>query len=679
MKSRIVSSFLPMDLVCTIKVCALTIAMLTTGSVAVASTSRNLIVNGDGESGVCTQTWYELNTVPGWTVVEGSPSVVCYTLLDGAPTPSASSAGKGFIADGPFGDSALSQTVDVASAREAIDKGGVTFELSGWLGGWSDGWGQGVVTATFLDESGKSLGTPALLSGGSAAARNNTTEFLAVTPAAGKVPVGTRSIVVLLQFFNASDNEGYADNLSLTLSTPVTEQVLTRPESTVPHFDHVFVVMEENTGGAKMISEIVSANQNKSTPIAPFISSLMMQGTLLTNISATTHPSDPNYRAIASGEIYSDSNTYPLNDPATNLADRLEAEGLTWKEYLQGMGTPCNVNNVTGDTQYDQLFSGDDAPFATFQDIYTDPARCAAHIVSTTQLTADDGGTETAPIHYPVAKPEPPALPASPLPNFAWIGADDYDEGEASGNGTPASVSAQDAWLDATLTPLLKSKAWTQERSLLILTWDESYDKGPNTIATLLVGSRNLVREGYSSNVNYNHYSITRTIGEALHVPPMTSNDEYAQPINDAFTNSCETKTVAFSTSTPTVVQGARAVFSYVTPAAQYSVTNWVGIYPVDQTSLSGSTQWGYITNATGTENELNAGIDPDTATPALAQKTAGTPGTATTISDAPANGAISFDTSTLAAGNYKAYYLADNGYNALAGPVYFTVLPTPQ
>ena len=42
-------------------------------------------------------------------------------------------------------------------------------------------------------------------------------------------------------------HDGYADDLSLTLSTPVTPPAQpTPPASTVPGFDHVFVVMMEN-------------------------------------------------------------------------------------------------------------------------------------------------------------------------------------------------------------------------------------------------------------------------------------------------------------------------------------------------------------------------------------------------------------------------------------------------
>jgi hypothetical protein len=103
---------------------------------AVAANSGNLLVDGDGESGTCTTDWSAVNTVPGWTVTQGSPSIVCYSI-GSFNTPSTGSGGSAFIADGPYGDSALRQNVNVSTAATAIDGGNVTYNLSAWLGGYT--------------------------------------------------------------------------------------------------------------------------------------------------------------------------------------------------------------------------------------------------------------------------------------------------------------------------------------------------------------------------------------------------------------------------------------------------------------------------------------------------------------------------------------------------------------
>jgi hypothetical protein len=590
-----------------LKLAALCSAGLLFAAPARAYTSANLIVDGGGESATCTGDWYALNTVPGWTVLQGYPDAVCYSVASFS-TPASPAAGNAFIADGPWGDSALSQTVNVASAAGAIDGGGVSFELSGWLGGWGSDSGQAVVTAIFLSGRGAPLGTPAQLSGVTAAARGNSNEFLARS-ASGTVPAGTRAIQVLVQFIDTSghQNVGYADNLSLTLSTPVTPAALAVPVSQVPAFDHVFLIMMENTTYTQLIGD---------TSDAPFINGLAGEGALLTNFSAVYHPSDENYLAIAGGNTFVQGAIYYPNIHVTaqNLGDTVEAAGKTWKAYEQGMGTPCNTSN-----NYDSYYEPDDAPFVNFTDIIDNTARCQAHLFDTTQLSTD-------------------LQSAATTPNFSWIAADDYYDGEASGNGSSTSLQVQNGWLQTTITQIFNSPAWTTQRSLLILTWDES-DAGTanNHIATFLVGSQGLVKAGVASTQPYNHYSTGSTIEHALGLPAFTNNDLYAQPINDAFTGAAPSAS-ALSTATPVVTQGSYTVFGYQAAPANVAAENWIGIYSPGQTpGKVSSLTWEYTPNSAGV---------------------------------------MTLNTNSLSPGSYEAYYLYNNGYTVLAGPIPFTVTP---
>ncbi|WP_158543187.1 alkaline phosphatase family protein [Dyella psychrodurans] len=574
-------------------------------SSAFASDSGNLLVDGDGESGTCTTDWSAVNTVPGWTVTQGSPSIVCYSI-GRFNTPGSGSGGNAFIADGPYGDSALRQNVDVSSAATAIDGGNITYNLSGWLGGYTVYNGQAVVTATFLDASGKPLGTPAQLAGVNASARGLESGFIAKSTT-GSIPAGTRTISVLLQFTDtsASYNIGYADNLALTLSTPVTAPTLKPPVSNVPAFDHVFVVMMENTDYSEVIGD---------TTDAPFINSLANQGTLLANASGVYHPSDENYLAIAGGNTFVQGAIYYPNIKVTapNIADEIEAAGKTWKAYEQGMGTPCNTSN-----NHDSYYEPDDAPFINFTDIASNPARCAAHLFDTTQLTTD-------------------LQSASTTPNFAWIAADDYYDGESSGDGSSTSLKVQNGWLQQTLQPIFNSPAWTQQRSLLILTWDESASSTGNHIATILVGSPGTVQAGAISNTSYNHYSSGRTIENALGIAPLTSNDQYAQPINDAFVATAPITTATLSSTMPSVSQGTYVHVDYATPASKLNSENWIGIYAAGSSPGNGSSaSWQYVSAASGT---------------------------------------ATFDTSGLSPGTYSVWYCYDNGYTVLAGPVTLNV-----
>ncbi|MFD0331631.1 alkaline phosphatase family protein [Streptacidiphilus monticola] len=389
-----------------------------------AATSGNLIVNGDAESGFCTSDWNAATTVPGWTVESGSPDVVCQSAGSFGYPSGGGTPGKGFFAPGNQGDGLMTQTVDVSSAAGAIDGGGVSFNLSGWEGGWGAYSGYVAVSLQFRGGAGQALGA-AKLPTVSATDRSLTTEFLSRS-ATGAVPAGTRSIQVQVQFLSTSSETGYLDDLSLTLSTPVAAAALTPPPSQVPGFDHVFTVMMENTDYSEVMNDPADT---------PYLHQLMSQGTTFTDDHAVYHPSDENYLAVAGGDTYAKGAVYfpNINDPGRNLGDALEAAGRSWKAYEQGMGTPCNLGKSS-----DSYYEPDDAPFVNYTDISGNQARCAAHLFDTTQLTTD-------------------LRSATTTPAFSWIAADDYYDGEASGNGSAASLRTQDGWLQQTLAPVLSS------------------------------------------------------------------------------------------------------------------------------------------------------------------------------------------------------------------------------
>ncbi|MBV8465178.1 MAG: hypothetical protein JO218_04460 [Burkholderiales bacterium] len=581
---------------------AMAVACAGSLGMAHAAGSGNLIVNGDGETGLCSTDWKAVKTVPGWQVLLGSPTLMCYSVAS-FTKPASPASGNAFIADGPYGDSALMQTVDVSSAATAIDTGGITYNLSGWLGGYGVYHGQAVVTASFLDGYGNVLGQPGELYGATANARGNANAFLAKSTT-GSVPAGTRKIAVQLQFINTSGsyNVGYADNLSLTLSTPVATPRLVAPASTVPAFDHVFFVMMENTD----YSQVIGSSS------APFINSLAQSGTLLTNYSGTYHPSDENYMAVAGGDNFVSGAIYFPNIKVTSqhLGDKLEAVGKSWKAYEQGMGTPCNTSNNN-----DSYYQPDDAPFINFTNISGNPTRCAAHLFDTNQLTTDLQSVATT-------------------PNFSWIAADDYYDGEASGNGSNTSVQTQDNWLKQTLQPIFASPAWNSQRSLLILTWDESSSQATNHVGGIVVGSQGLVGSGALSTTSYNHFSSARTIEGALGIASLTPNDSYAQAMNDVFAAQAATDTLRVAM--PSVQAGENIVLNYTATAADTDAHNWLGIYTAGATpGAVSSLQWQYV----------------------------------------PAQGGVaSFSTANMAPGSYTAWYLAKDGYSPLAGPVSFVV-----
>jgi hypothetical protein len=298
------------------------------------STPKNLLVNGDAELHRCTDDWTAQSSVPGWRVVRGAASVLCYSAFNHAGDvpvlPSNAASGRALFA-APGADTAMEQIVDVGAASALIDGGTIGFRLSGWLGGWRDRPERATLTALFLDSNGHSTGTPVVIGDVDARARRNATG-LVEREADGLVPPATRKIVVSLQFRSGmtSFHNAYADNLSLTLGRDpkgLAPVAAVPPVSEIPALDHVVVVMMENTNYADVVR--TTGNVVAVDSRMPFLASLASRGVILTNTWQTYHPSDQNYVAMVAGDTFKYGPVYyPDYDlPVAHLGDLLSAQG----------------------------------------------------------------------------------------------------------------------------------------------------------------------------------------------------------------------------------------------------------------------------------------------------------------------------------------------------------------
>jgi len=494
-------------------------------AIANANTSANLLVNGNAELQLCTNDWTAQTSVPGWRVIRGAVSVLCYSAFNFTnvtpATPSNVPAGNALFA-APGADTAMDQSVDVSAAATAIDSGTVGFTLSGWLGGWSNRPERATLTAVFLDANGQSTGTPVVIADVDAQARGNVTG-LVQRAVEGVVPPSTRQITVTVQFLSGmtSFQNAYADNISLTLTGSVTglaPAAAVPAPSSIPALDHVYVLMMENTNYADVIQ--TTGNTVTIDPQMPFFASLAKSGVILSNMWETYHPSDQNYVAMIAGNTYRYGPVYyPDYDlPVTHLGDLLNAQGKSWSGDVQDMITPCNLASIG---QGETSFSPDDEPFVQFKDVIDNRARCVADIRDLKDFTA--------------------AIASNTLPNFAWLAADNWWDGEGAwyeNYDQAFSNAKQDQFLQSALQPLVDSPQFQQSRSLLIVTWDEADGWGwpDDHVPTILVGSAGLLQAGTVIHKHVNGYDILRTIESALGVGSLGRFDQFAVPLNEVFT-----------------------------------------------------------------------------------------------------------------------------------------------
>lgn len=126
-----------------------------------------------------------------------------------------------FFAGGPNAPtSSATQIVKVTKFMAPIDAGQRVATLSAFLGGYAGHGDSMSVTATFLSEAGKKLGV--LKIGPVTVAERNSITAMVDKSASKPVPRKTRSIQVKLaaKRTDPSYNDGYADNVSLTLAAP---------------------------------------------------------------------------------------------------------------------------------------------------------------------------------------------------------------------------------------------------------------------------------------------------------------------------------------------------------------------------------------------------------------------------------------------------------------------------
>jgi len=266
-------------------------------------------------------------------------------------------------------------------------------------------------------------------------------------------------------------------------------------------FDYIVVIlMEGNSGGVG----------------GPYMNQLASEYSSLSNYTGIANPSLPNYLGLLGGSTFGCSGYDGLPDSnactrsawvSQNLVDRLESAGLTWKAYMESMTTDCQRTGATRDGYYARH-----DPFVYFNDIVSDPARCARIVPVTpgaSLLISDLQSTSTA-------------------SNFMWLSPNGYDDMHDS----PTAVG--DSYLSKLVPQILSSYIFTTQRAALFITFDNPYSLPFGLVYAAWAGP--VVKTHYQSSASYNHYSFLKTLEVAWGLSYLSSNDNTASPMIEFFT-----------------------------------------------------------------------------------------------------------------------------------------------
>ncbi len=234
--------------------------------------------------------------------------------------------------------------------------------------------------------------------------------------------------------------------------------------ASVPRPAHTIIIVEEN----KTFAQIVGNGA------APYINRLANRGALFTDAHGVTHPSLPNYMALFAGLTNDNGDGCPptgVSPTAPNLASELIGAHLSFAGYAEAL--PATGSSVCAAGTYARKH----VPWASFTNVPRSDAKAFA------------------------------ALPSyDALPTVSFI-IPDVDDDMHDG-----TIAAGDQWLRSHLTSLVK---WADAHdSLVVLTWDEGYDR-TNSIPTILYGP--MVKPGrYPERID--HYNVLRTLEDAYHL-----------------------------------------------------------------------------------------------------------------------------------------------------------------
>lgn len=260
-------------------------------------------------------------------------------------------------------------------------------------------------------------------------------------------------------------------------------QLVAKTPGQSPRFKKVMLVILENTDFEKAYKEKALVEFAK-------------KGALLRNYHGITHPSQSNYLALVAGQIFVRNNN-PVDLDASHLADLLEARGMSWKTYAEGFPGNCFLGATRG------KYARKHNPFISFINIQRVPQRCQ-RIVAAEELDKD--------------------IESGQLPDFSLY----IPDADNSGHDTGVSYAAR--WFDDRFGRLLKMPEFSKD-FLLILTFDEGSYWRNNRVYTALVGAG--IKVGAESDINYDHYSLLRTLENEWDLGSLGQKDASAKPIVD--------------------------------------------------------------------------------------------------------------------------------------------------
>lgn len=242
----------------------------------------------------------------------------------------------------------------------------------------------------------------------------------------------------------------------------------------------VIVIVEENKSASSALSSM------------PNLAALARRYGHATNYKAITHPSLPNYLAIAGGSTFGVADdrgpaTHPIS--GQSAFDQAIAAGKTAKTYAEAMPSNCSRSATS-------RYAVKHNPWAYFADP-TSRANCE-------RFDVPSGTTASGPLREDID--------TGRLPTVGMLIPDICNDG----HDCPLSVA--DSWLKGWLDQLMAGPDYRAGRLAIVVTFDEDDRSAGNTVLTVVISP---YTSAVTSSLAYSHYSLTRYFAELTGTPPL--------------------------------------------------------------------------------------------------------------------------------------------------------------
>lgn len=225
-----------------------------------------------------------------------------------------------------------------------------------------------------------------------------------------------------------------------------------------------------------------------------------------------SHPSTPNYILLTSGSTNGVSSD---NEPAgnveipgtDNLPDQLDAAGIKWRAYMEGMREPCGMVDHTEQVSGEYVVHHD--PFVYYQTMASNPGRCRDRVVDFDAHFSADLASGTY--------------------RYMWITPNDCNDMH------DCAAPVADAWLKGIVTQIQASDAYKNGGAIFVV-FDEGSTRflGASADVVAIWASPKLASVRFVSNTAFDHRSYVATVEDMFSLPRLPATLD-ATPMDEFF------------------------------------------------------------------------------------------------------------------------------------------------